>query len=155
MQKANAQRLTEQLKDIPGLILPSEPAGVAHNWYNYTMRFDMELCANGHLHDASAFRCAISKAMQAEGVQTSVWQAFILPAMTVFQARNGYGKGCPWSCPHAQPVDYSLSQFTTAQRHCDAHTGMTMPLRAAERIPMWSRLTARGIRKVMENLDQL
>jgi hypothetical protein len=92
--------------------------------------------------------------MQAEGVQTGVWQAFILPAMTVFQAKNGYGKGCPWNCPHAQPVDYSLAQYPEAQRHCDTHTGMTMPLRAPNGSDAVSA-TARGIRKVMENLDQL
>jgi dTDP-4-amino-4,6-dideoxygalactose transaminase len=151
-QKANALRLTEELSDVPGLILPTEPEGAEHNWYNYTIRFDME--ALGHLSDASAFRYKIVKAMQAEGVQTGIWQAFILPAMTVFQAKNGYGKGCPWNCPHAQPVDYSLSQFPVAQRHCDTHTGMTMPLRA----PNGSDaviVTARGIRKVMENLGQL
>src|SRR6201984_2953692 len=98
-QRKNAEVLTDELRGTPGLILPHVPKDCTHNWYNYTIRFDME--ALRHLHDASAFRFAIVKALQAEGVQTSVWQAFILPAMTVFQARNGYGKGCPWSCPHA------------------------------------------------------
>ena len=151
-QKANAQLLTSELRNVPGLILPYEPPGTEHNWYNYTIRFDVKQL--GHAHDASAFRYKIVKAMQAEGVQTGVWQSFILPAMTVFQAKNGYGKGCPWSCPHAQGVDYALHQYSEAQRHCDTHTGMTMPLRA----PNGSEevlATARGIRKVMENLDSV
>jgi hypothetical protein len=41
-----------------------------------------------------------------------------------------------------------------AQKHCDAHTGMTTPLRAPNG-PDAVALTAKGIRKVMENLDQL
>jgi len=150
--RANALRLRECLEGTPYLILPEEPAGFHHNWYNYTIRFDMQ--ALGHTEDASDFRFRIIKAMQAEGVQTGVWQSFILPAMTVFQAMNGYGQGCPWSCPHADPVDYSLDQYPVAQKHCDTHTGMTSPLRPPNG-PEVAELTAAGIRKVMENLDQL
>ena len=74
--------------------------------------------------------------------------------MTVFQAQNGYGRGCPWSCPHAEPVDYSLEQFPVAQRHCDWHTGLTNPLRPPHG-PGVVELTAAGIRKVLENVDQV
>jgi dTDP-4-amino-4,6-dideoxygalactose transaminase len=151
-QKENAQRLTECLRGVPNLILPAEPDGHEHTWYNYTLRFDME--ALGHAEDACEFRDKIVEAMQAEGVQTSVWQKFILPAMTVFQAKNGYGKGCPWNCRHAAPVDYSLCKYPVAQKHCDWHTGMTTPLRCPNG-PHAAELTALGIRKVMENLDQL
>jgi len=151
-QKRNARRLTECLEGTPHLILPTEPPGCEHNWYNYTIRFDME--ALGHAHDAAAFRDKIVAALRAEGVETGVWQKFILPEMTVFQARNGYGKGCPWLCPHARPVDYSLEQYPMARKHCDSHTGMTTPLRSPN-TPEVAELTARGIRKVMENIDQL
>jgi dTDP-4-amino-4,6-dideoxygalactose transaminase len=151
-QKVNARRLTECLQGVPCLILPSEPPGLEHNWYNYTIRFDMQ--ALGRAGEARAYRDKIVQAMEAEGVQTGVWQSFILPAMTVFQARNGYGRGCPWACRHAGEVDYSPQRFPSAQRHCDWHTGMTTPLRAPNG-PQAAELTAAGIRKVMENLDQL
>lgn len=85
-QKANAKRLAECLRNIPHLILPTESDGFEHNWYNYTIRFDME--ALGHVHDAAAFRDKILRALQAEGTGVSVWQKFILPAMTVFQAKK-------------------------------------------------------------------
>lgn len=152
VQRAHARRLTECLQDVPNLILPTEPEGVEHNWYNYTIRFDME--ALGHAKDASAFRDKIVEAMKAEGVPTGVWQKFILPAMTVFQAKNGYGKGCPWSCPHAAPVDYSPEHYPVARKHADNHTGMTTPLRAPNH-PEAVELVANGIRKVMNHLDQL
>jgi dTDP-4-amino-4,6-dideoxygalactose transaminase len=154
-QKANAQLLTDLLKDVPHLILPTEPDGCEHNWYNYTIRFDVE--ALGHAEDASDLRDKIVRALQAEGAQTGIWQKFILPVMTVFRAKNAYGKGCPWDClvgSSALRRDYEPHQYPVAQKHCDTHTGMTTPLRApngAEAVA----LTARGIRKVMENLEQV
>ena len=151
-QRENARVLTENLRGVPGLIVPTEPEHCVHNWYNYTIRFDMERL--GHAQDASDFRFKIMKALQAEGVETSVWQSFILPAMTVFQAKNGFGKGHPWSSPHAAPVDYSLRQYPNAQKHCDTHTGMTTPLRDPNG-PEVARLVAEAIRKVMENVGQL
>jgi len=165
-QKENAELLSELLRGTPGLILPREIPGAEHNWYNYTMRFDMaelnrrecpphlETLGGQEKGRASDLRYKIVKAMNAEGVQTGVWQSFILPAMTVFQAKNGFGHGHPWSSPHAQPVDYSVGQYPSAQRHCDTHTGMTMPLRAPNGEEA-VRATAEGIRKVMENVGEL
>lgn len=150
--KVNAERLAAALEGTPNLILPREPEGHGHNWYNYTVRFDME--ALGHVEDASDYRFKIMKAMQAEGVQTSVWQAYILPRMTVFAAKNGYGYGFPWTYEKAGEVDYSPEKFPVADLHSNTHTGMTMPLRSPNG-PDVAEVTAAGMRKVMENLDQL
>jgi dTDP-4-amino-4,6-dideoxygalactose transaminase len=152
-QKANATRLAECLADVPHLILPAEPdSSFGHNWYNYTVRFDMD--ALGHMADAAAFRDRLVKTLQAEGVATSVWQKYMLPAMTVFQAKNGYGQGCPWACPHAEPVDYSPEHYPVAQKHSDWHTGMTGPLRAPNG-PDVAEAVAAGFRKVMTNIEQV
>lgn len=151
-QIANAQHLTRHLQNIPGLILPTEPVGFKHNWYNYVLRFDMAYL--GIEQQQAQFRDQIVKALTAEGVPTMVWQKFILPAMTVFQAKNGYGGGCPWSCPMAEPVDYNLNQYPVAQAHCDTHTCLVMALRAPNGIEVVD-LLAQGIRKVMANLDQI
>ena len=150
----NWKRLTECLEGTPNLIIPRNYPGAQTNGYNFTMRFDME--AMGHAKEPRPFRDKLVKAMQAEGVQTGVWQNFILPEMTVFQAKNGYGQGCPWSCPFAgQPgVDYTPANFPMANLHCDTHTGMTQPLRAPNG-PEVAELTAAGIRKVLTNLDQV
>jgi len=150
--KANAARLTECLAGAGGLILPTEPASYGHNWYNYTVRFDLD--ALGRATDAAAFRDKLVEAMQAEGVETRLWQRYILPAMTVFRAKNGYGRGCPWTCPHAREVDYSPQQYPVAARHADWHTGMTVPLRPPNG-PEVAEATAAGMRKVMENIDQV
>jgi hypothetical protein len=95
------------------------------------------------------------QAIQAEGVPLTVWQRFVLPAMTVFQAQNGYGHGCPWTCPYAgEPVEYSVGKYPVAQLHNDTHACMVMALRAPNG-PDVARLLAAGIRKVMENVDQV
>ncbi len=150
--RRNALLLTEYLQDVPHLILPTEPEGYLHNFYNYTIRFDM--AALGHEADASEFRFKIIEALAAEGVETGVWQHFILPAMTVFQAKNAYGHGCPWSCPAAAPVNYDPAQFPVAQKHCASHTGMTNPLRPPNTAEI-AELTAQAYRKVMTNIDQI
>ena len=151
-QKENAARLDERLQGTPGLILPTVPTDREHNWYNYAIRFDME--ALGHGDDAREFRDRLFQAMQAEGVGCAIWQRFILPAMTVFQARNAYGKGCPWECPNAREVTYDVDDYPIAQKHCDTHLCLVVPLRFPND-PDVAEKTAEGIRKVMENLDQL
>jgi len=152
VQRENAAALTRALAGTPSLILPASPKGCEHNWYNYTLRFDME--ALGHAQDAGPFRDKIVRALRAEGLETGVWQSFILPVMTVFQEKDGYGHGCPWSCPHAAAVDYSPERFPAATRHCYSHTGMTTPLRAPNG-PELALLAAQAIRKVLGKADQL
>jgi dTDP-4-amino-4,6-dideoxygalactose transaminase len=151
-QKRNADCLSGELAGISGLILPTAPDGYTHNWYNYTIRFDMD--AVGHAHDAAEFRDRIIAALRAEGLETGIWQSFILPAMTVFQAKDGYGHGCPWSCPHSRPVDYRVEDFPVATKHLATHTGMTTPLRAPNGTEV-AKLVGAAIRKVMANLDQV
>jgi dTDP-4-amino-4,6-dideoxygalactose transaminase len=152
-QAENARVLHEGLQGTPGLILPTVAEGFGHNWYNYVIRFDME--ALGYQSDALARRDRLVEAIRAEGVPLTVWQRFILPEMTVFQAQNGYGQGCPWSCPYAgEPVEYAPERYPVAQKHNDAHACVVMALRAPNG-PDVARLLASGIRKVMEQVDQV
>jgi len=148
----NAAALRSELEGAPHLILPVEPEGHGHNWYNYTLRFDMESlgCADRPV----AMRDALIGAINAEGVPNGAWQQFILPAMTVFRAKNAYGQGHPWSSPHANPVNYALDQYPQAQRHCETHTCLVMALRPPNG-PDVARLLGRGIRKVMENAESV
>jgi dTDP-4-amino-4,6-dideoxygalactose transaminase len=152
VQAENAACLTQHLQGVRGLILPTVPEGYHHNWYNYTIRFDME--ALGHAHDAAAFRDRLVAALRAEGLDTGIWQSFILPAMTVFQAKDGYGHGCPWSCPQALPVTYDVTRYPVSTRHLADHTGITYPLRAPHDTGV-AKLIAQAISKVMAHLDQV
>ncbi len=152
VQKTNAERLTECLKDVPNLILPGTPEKCGHTWYNYTIRFDMDNL--GHTDDSDKFRNRLLKAFQAEGAAVGVWQRFILPEMTVFRAKNAYGNGCPWECRNSRPVEYDPENYPSAKRHSVSHVGMTTPLRAPNG-PEAAELTAAAFRKVMENIGEV
>lgn len=151
-QRAHARLFSAMVKGLPALILPCEPRGHSHNWYNYTCRIDMR--AAKWSGDPQQFRNAVMKALQAEGAQVGVWQNFILPAMTVFQAKNAYGKGCPWSCHMTSKVDYDPAKFPVAQRHTNTHFGMTNPLRPPNGKAAVTAM-ARAYEKVFSQLDRL
>ncbi|HNQ35572.1 MAG TPA: DegT/DnrJ/EryC1/StrS family aminotransferase [bacterium] len=152
VQAENAAVLLEELKGQPGLILPFVPEGHQPNWYNFTLRIDPE--AFGCPSPTFRFRDAVLKAVRAEGVPTGIWQSYILPRMTVFQSRNGYGQGCPWICPNARNVIYNPEAYPAAQKHCETHFGLTTPLRAPNGTGV-ARKVAAAIRKVLENAGEL
>ena len=151
-QRENAAVLNAGLRGIKGLILPTEPAGHTHNWYNYTSRLDMK--ALGWTGEPSRMRDAVMKALNAEGVPAGVWQRFTLPRMTVFQAKNAYGHGSPWAENDALDVDYNPERFPAAQRHSDTHFGMTTPLRAPNG-PEVARMVAEAFHKVFDNMGSI
>lgn len=151
--RENGAVLNRLLPGTPALILPVEPPGHTHNWYNYNLRIDFS--AAGWTGDKRRFRAAVNAALNAEGVPTAVWQQFILPEMTVFQARNAYGDGYPWSIPGANAgVDYDPARFPVAQRHCESYMALVMALRAPNGPDLAERIAV-GIRKVFENLGQI
>jgi len=152
-QQTNAAALEKEIKDLPGVIVPYVPAGHNHTYYNYTIRFDMKKL--GWTGEPRLMRDALLKAIQAEGAAVGVWQSFILPRMTVFQAKNAYGDGFPWSYKDAgKGVDYDPEKFPVAQKHADTHFGMTMPLRCPNG-PDMGRKVGLAIKKVLDNLDKI
>jgi len=151
-QQRNAQALLQELDGIPGLVVPVEPEGYKHNWYNFTVRLDPE--SFGYAGPPARFRDVVKKAIQAEGAPVGLWQIYPLPAMTVFQAKNAYGRGCPWDCPHTERVSYDVADYPVAQKHSDTHFGMTGPLRSPNDESV-ARAAGSAIRKVMEHVDDL
>jgi len=151
-QRENAAELLKGLAGIHGLIPPMEPQGHTHNWYNFTSRIDMD--AIGWTGNPVVARDAIMQALNAEGVPAGVWQHFILPAMTVFQAKNAYGSGCPWNCPHGMDVDYDTAQYPVAQKHTNTHFGMTTPLRLPHDKAV-AEAVAEGFHKVFGAVKEL
>jgi dTDP-4-amino-4,6-dideoxygalactose transaminase len=151
-QRNNARLLHQQQQGVPNLIRPTEPEQFEHNWYNYVLRLDLD--ALNQTGNASEFRDKVVRALRAEGVEAIVWQRFILPRMTVFQAKNAYGFGEPWSSPHAQEVDYSLDQYSVAQLHCDSHLCLVQSLRYPNG-PETIELIAEAIWKVLTQIKSL
>ncbi|MCM8769640.1 MAG: DegT/DnrJ/EryC1/StrS family aminotransferase [Candidatus Omnitrophica bacterium] len=151
-QQENAAVLLEEIRNIPGLVLPVEPPGYKHNWYNFTVR--VEATSAGYDGQPDEFRDKVLQALQAEGVPVGIYQRFILPRMTVFQARNAYGRGCPWDCPWARKVVYDPDDFPVAEKHARSHFGMTYPLRLPNG-PEVARQVGEAFRKVFDQVSLL
>jgi len=150
-QKKNASALTDIIKDIKGLKIPYTPEECEHIWYNYTLRIEPEkLDFSG---DEVILRDSIMEAIRQEGVPVGIWQSFILPEMTVFQAKNAYGKGCPWICPHSRNVSYNPEEYQEAQKHCRRHFGMTYPLRQPNN-EKTAELVGLAIKKVFDDIKE-
>ena len=142
----NAKILADGVRDIPGLQPPIAPEGHRTNWYNFVCHVDGT--AHGYQGPPERFRNAIVKALQAEGVPVDVWQDFILPNMAVFQAQRDFSDGQP-----RNPA-YDPAQFPKAQKHCETHMGLTVPLRAPND-ELVAQLVGAGIRKVFEGIGAL
>jgi perosamine synthetase len=158
-QRENAAIMNRLLADLNGLIVPTEPEGFLHNWYNYTCRVDTDAIGgdggNSGKRGEETARDKIKEALQAEGLPVGVWQSYPLPEMTVFKAKNAYGKGTPWSFDGAgDGVDYSMANFPIAKKHSQTHFGMTTPLRSPNGADVAEK-TAEAISKVFSNLDQI
>jgi dTDP-4-amino-4,6-dideoxygalactose transaminase len=152
VQQAHGDRLLELLNGIPGLVLPVKPANRNHTWYNFVVRLHEELEPDSAKR--SQLRDRMVHALGAEGLNVMVWQQFILPAMTVFQAKNAYGRGCPWSCAGEITVDYRPENFPQAQRHVENHLALVSSLRHPHDDDTVDRI-AEAFWKVMKHVDQL
>lgn len=152
VQQAHGDKLLERLQGIPGLVLPVTPPDRNHTWYNFVVRLndDLESEANRRI----ALRARVVEALQAEGLAVMVWQHFILPQMTVFQAKNAYGRGCPWSCGGASAIDYRPEQYPSAMRHVQNHLALVSSLRHPHSEESVAGI-AEAFWKVMESIDSL
>ena len=170
--RALSAAVTDELRGLPGLILPIEADECRANGYNYLIRIDP--AAFAYRGQPDELREALVKAIAAEGAPVGVWQRRILPEMGVIRARDAYGNGYPWTAgrvvqasslqgpsrqagclPHDQldGVDYHPSQFPESLRHVNTYFVLGC-LRTPNTVET-ARLVAQAIRKVMENLGEL
>ena len=97
---------------------------------------------------------AVSKALGAEGLTMSRAN-WMLPAHSVFQAKNAYGKGSPWTDGHCKrEVNYDVAQFPVAQDCVDTclwNVNTHRPPNGDRQVDAF----AAAVRKVYENLDEV
>ncbi|UCH34899.1 MAG: DegT/DnrJ/EryC1/StrS family aminotransferase [Armatimonadota bacterium] len=105
----NCSLLTELLRGVPGVDTPYVPDGRTCVYYTYVLNISPE--SLGLDVEPPVFRQKVERALQAEGVPVGRWQRMAVPAQEIFQQRVGYGKGCPWHCPHAGPVEYNVADY--------------------------------------------
>lgn len=154
--------LRQELKELPGLILPVEPEWADENGYNFVCHVDPEKV--GYSGPANFFREVIVRALVAEGVSCSVWQRRILPELAAVQTRNAYGNGSPWSGAEStfntkstldaeSTLSYDPTQFPAALYHSATYfiiSGLRRP-----NSPDLAYQIAEAVKKVWNNLDSL
>lgn len=152
--RTNWNRMHQALEGTPNLVRAFSTRDQATNGYAYVVRPEPAY-ANRRGVKLAALQAALVEALRAEGVPMGAAR-WLLPAHTVFQAKNGYGHGCPWTCSFTRPdINYSLDQYPVGQLCIDsciwlAVNGLRPPNGAAQVDAM-----ADGIRKVFTHLDDV
>jgi dTDP-4-amino-4,6-dideoxygalactose transaminase len=152
----NGAYLSEQLGKLQGLIPPYVPPDRTSIYHKYRIRFDPEVL--GVQMPATEFRNRLLAALEAEGVAITVWHVTPLTSFPIFQRLDeGYGKGCPWSCPYyGREIRYDPADYPQAQRLLDTSLVVNdepHPIFIQELAVMEAYVAA--FRKVWEHLDEL
>ena len=114
--RANGTNLTARLAGLKGIDTPFVPPECEAIYHKYRMRLkpeDLDLPFRG-----TAFRQVVQAALQAEGVDAVTWLEAPLPAHPIFQVREGYGRGHPWTVAHAD-YRYRVEEYPQTQRLVD------------------------------------
>jgi perosamine synthetase len=152
---AQAQKNWEQLYALldgtPHLVPPFSTDERPTNGYAYVWRADPAY-ARARAVPLRSLTEGIVAALKAEGVGMA--QAnWLLPAHSVFQAKNAFGHGAPWTYARSE-VSYDLAQYPVAQDCVDTclwNVNSHRPPNGEVQV----RALAAAVRKVFEHLDEV
>ena len=147
----NCNFLTKHLSKIRGIETPYVPPQCESVFYNYVVGVKPDEL--GLSVSPRVFREKVQEALAAEGLHVGQWQRRPVPAQEIFQAQIGYGKGCPWTCGHAQPVEYRTEDYPNATAFIDSHFYL-FDVNPPNDLDLM-KLYVEAIEKVMDNPDQL
>lgn len=151
----NCEYLTSQLKDIPGLLVPYIPEDRRSVYHKYRLRFEPDTL--GITMPAKDFRMRLLDALEAEGVSVALWHVEPLTAFPIFKEKHGWGKGCPWTCPHyGREISYKKEDYPQTIKLLDESI-----IVGDEETPLYCQDLelmehyVKAFRKVFDNLDEL
>jgi perosamine synthetase len=149
----NANYLTHELGQIPGVIAPYCPPDCMHVYWMYTVRLDPQTA--GVDAPARRFRIAVEKALYKEGALVGQWQTMPVPAQDLFQSQLGYGgTRHPWAINEAKGIryDYNPAQFPVAQALCDTYIAVH-GIHAPNGLDLMDKIVA-AFHKVFSHLEE-
>ena len=114
--RENGHALTRRLTGVKGIEPPFVPADCETIYHKFRVRLkpeELDLPLRG-----VAFRDAVQAALEAEGVDAPVWLNAPLPAHPIFQVREGFGHGYPWTVAH-NDLRYHVQDYPEAQKLVD------------------------------------
>jgi dTDP-4-amino-4,6-dideoxygalactose transaminase len=151
--QTNWHTVHKLLEGTPNLTRPYFNDQSPCNGYAYVPRANPEYAKNRGVN-LSDLTNAIAAALKAEGLPMARAN-WLLPAHAVFQAKDAYGKGSPWSDGHTRKdISYDLDQYPIAQQCVDTcmwNVNTHRPPNGEKQCQAF----AAAIRKVFENLDEL
>jgi perosamine synthetase len=100
-RKQNVAAFNAGVRDLPAIVPPHVPSDRTHVYHIY--RFSVAPERMGIDVPAGRFRRALQNIICAEGLPVGYYERMPVPSEMIFQNKRGYGKGCPWDCPHARP----------------------------------------------------
>jgi perosamine synthetase len=107
----NADFLTQGLKELPGVTPPFIPEGSTHVYHMYRIKFEpQKLGVDVH---PGRFTKAVEMAMESEGLPLRFYQNIPVPGQILFQLKEGFGNGIPWTLPGARQMNYSVEDYPT------------------------------------------
>ena len=114
--RRNGHALTRRLEGVKGIDPPFVPAECEAIYHKYRIRLNPE--ALDVPLRGTAFREVVRSALLAEGVDAVTWLEAPLPAHPIFQVRNGFGGGYPWTVAHAD-YRYRVEDYPQTQQLVD------------------------------------
>ncbi len=148
----NWHRLDGLLEGTPHMVRPYSSDQRPTNGYAYCPRTDPSYAKERGV-SLSKLTDAMCKALAAEGTPFSRAN-WMLPAHGVFQGKNAYGKGSPWTELARSDISYELGQWPVTQDCIDTcmwNINLHRPPNGPDQVDA----LARAIRKVYENLDHV
>jgi perosamine synthetase len=153
VRQANAAYVTKHLGQIKGVIPPYVPSDRTHVYHMYRGRLDPAQL--GLSVDARTFRRKVQRALGAEGVPVGGWKSMPIPSQNLFKLKAGYGKGCPWSCPHAGgEVIYRGEDYPETLRMLDDSFVITSAIYPPNGLELMTHYV-NAFEKVFADVDQL
>ena len=150
-RRANAAHLDAGLSKIPGVIPPHVPEDRTHAYHLYRVSLDTNLI-NPDL-DVRECRNKVMRALKAEGLDCELWTGLI-PVQGVFQAMEGYGGGCPWTC-HGRPgIKYDLGEYQQSFDALNNSFCIYSAVQPSNGIELADKYIE-AFNKVFDNLDQV
>ncbi|MFQ5795581.1 MAG: DegT/DnrJ/EryC1/StrS family aminotransferase [Candidatus Bipolaricaulia bacterium] len=152
--RRNAEFLSSALEEIDGIEPPYAPDDRTCIYHKYRVRLHPE--ALSFDIEPTEFRGKVFRAFSAEGMPVTLWQTFPLPATPLFQRKEGYGKGFPWSFPGARSIDYHAEEYPETVKLLDSSMVI-----GSERYPLFPQelklveYWIEAIRKVFAQLDEV
>ena len=155
----NAQRnctyFSTQLAEIPGIMPPHVPPDRTSIFHKYRIRFQPDVLQLKM--PAVEFRGRLLDALQAEGVSVAIWHIDTLPAYPIFRQKEGWGRGCPWGCPHyGREISYRRDDYPETIRLLEesiiiGDEAFPLFIQSRELIEYY----AAAIGKVLSNLNEI